>query len=170
MTEVQPGGQPGSVRRLAARAAAVFTSALAVLAPMLSAPANANPVIAYGNFSLAIPDRFDFHTWTFNVGACENGCQPCPGECRRISAIAQPIARAYQWVAPGRFVDGNWVVTVDDPFGLRCGNVYYGATFPTRDVYTWNDVTLAGNMVSTFDVGCDGRPGTLNYPIWLTRL
>ena len=62
------------------------------------------------------------------------------------------------------------MVTVDDPFGLRCGNVYYGATFPTRDVYTWNDVTLAGNMVSTFDVGCDGRPGTLNYPIWLTRL
>jgi len=146
-------------------------SALAPVALTMSTPAaDAAPRIAYGNFDVHIPDRFDFHTWIFNVGRCENGCQPCEGECRRISGIAQPIARAYAFVVPARLIDGKWVTTVDDPFGLRCGNVYYGPTFPTHDVYTWDDVTLAGNLVSTFDVGCDGAPGTLTYPLSLTRL
>ena len=29
-------------------------------------------------------------------------------------------------------------MTVDDPYGLRCGNIYYGPDNPhLRDVYTW---------------------------------
>jgi hypothetical protein len=64
-------------------------------------------------------------------------------------------------------VDGRYTLTVDDPFGLRCGNVYYGPTSPTHDVYSWDGNTLAETLTSTFGAGFDGQPGTLTYPIWL---
>lgn len=69
------------------------------------------------------------------------------------------------------FADGRYTLTVDDPFGLRCDNIYYGPTISTHDVYTWNAATLAGSMRSTFDSGCDGAPaGALEYPFTLSRL
>jgi hypothetical protein len=67
--------------------------------------------------------------------------------------------------------DGRYTLIVDDPYGLRCDNIYYGPTIPTHDVYTWDATTLVGSMDSTFDVGCDGAPGgTYTYPFTLTRL
>ena len=51
------------------------------------------------------------------------------------------------------------------PYGLRCGDVYYGPTSMTHDVYSWDATTMAGTLVSSFDAGCDGAPGTLTYPI-----
>jgi hypothetical protein len=55
-------------------------------------------------------------------------------------------------------------------FNLRCGDVYYGPTSMTRDVYSWDATTMAGTLVSSFDAGRDGAPKTLTYPISLSRL
>jgi hypothetical protein len=55
-------------------------------------------------------------------------------------------------------------------YGLRCGDVYYGPTSMTHAIYSWDATTMAGTLVSPFDAGCDGAPGTLTYAISLSRL
>jgi hypothetical protein len=94
----------------------------------------------------------------------------CGDNCRDLQSVAQPVARAYAYTGQTHLVDGQWTFTTDVPDGLRCGNIYYGQTIPTHDVYTWGPNTLAGTLASTFDAGCDGRPGTMTYPIWLVRM
>jgi hypothetical protein len=87
-----------------------------------------------------------------------------------VFGIARPIAKAFNDAGDAQLVDGRYNLTVDDPYGLRCGNVYYGPTSITHDVYSWDATTMAGTLVSIFDAGCDGAPGTLMYPISLSRL
>ena len=91
-------------------------------------------------------------------------------DCVWVSAIPQPVAKAFNYQNEARLVDGHYSISVDDPFGLRCGNLYYGPTSPTHDVYTWDATTLAGTLTSSFDAGCDGAPGTLTYPFSLVRM
>jgi hypothetical protein len=138
-----------------------LVAALVMALTLTTTPANAMP---YGNFNVAIPDRYDFHTWIWWVSPCGEGCL-------RVSAAAQPVARAYTFTEQTHLAEGRYTMIVDDPFGLRCGNVYYGPTIPTHDIYTWDATTLAGSMQSSFDTGCDNAPGgTLTYPIALTRM
>ena len=81
------------------------------------------------------------------------------------------MAKAAYIHADASLVDGRYTMVVDDPFGLRCGDIYYGPVIPTHDVYTWDATTLAGQMVSSFAAGCDGAPGgSLTYPISLSRM
>ena len=125
----------------------------------------ANPI---GNFELIIPDRFDFHTWVWFVTPCVGGASP--PACINVFGIARPNAKAFNYTGDAQLVDGRYTLTVDDPYGLRCGDVYYGPTSMTHDVYWWDATTMAGTLVSSFDAGCDGAPGTLTYPISLSRL
>ncbi|QZH63406.1 hypothetical protein K1X22_28925 [Mycolicibacterium farcinogenes] len=126
----------------------------------------------FGNYDLHIPDRRDFHTWVMAALA------PCRGEnnykrrdCIQVELVPRPIAKATQSVAEANLVDGRYTFAVDDPFGLRCGDIYYGPTIPTHDVYSWDANTLSGEMVSSFDAGCDNAPGgSFTYPITLTRM
>ncbi|MBB2769628.1 UNVERIFIED_ORG: hypothetical protein GGE11_000523 [Mycolicibacterium obuense] len=137
--------------------------AVLALAAVLSPPA-AHAETPYGNFEMQIQGRYDFHTWLWAVSRC-------PGECLRVQAIAQPVAKAFAFRADAHLVDGRYTMTVDVPDGLRCGNVYYGPVIPTRDVYTWDDATRSGTLSSSFATGCDGAPGgTLTYPFRLVRL
>lgn len=144
---------------------------LVAATPITCAPP-ASAAMPFGNYDLHIPDRRDFHTWVMSALA------PCRGEenvkrrdCVEVQIVPQPIAKAVQPVGEANLVDGRYTLTVDDPFGLRCGDIYYGPTIPTHDVYSWDANTLAGEMVSTFDVGCDNAPGgSLTYPINLTRM
>jgi hypothetical protein len=142
---------------------AVLVSAATVIAPSANA---ANPI---GNFDLIIPDRFDFHTWVWSVTPCINACAPLP-ECIHVFGIARPVAKAFNYSGDAQLTGGSYTFTVDDPFGLRCGSVYYGPTAPTHDVYARDATTMAGTLTSSFDAGCDGAPGTLTYPISLARL
>ncbi len=133
----------------------------------LSPPASA---MYYGNYDVHIPDRRDFHTWVWSARACLHH-DAKTAECMNVITIPQPIAKAANINAEAFLVNGHYTMTVDDPFGLRCGDIYYGPVIPTRDVYTWDATTLAGEMVSSFDVGCDGASGgALTYPFWLTRM
>jgi hypothetical protein len=129
------------------------------LAPSASARADIN----FGNYNLNIPDRYDFHTWIWVI-------TPCSGTCVRVSAIAQPVARAFKYSGDAALANGHYTLAVDVPDGLRCGNVYYGPTYATHDVYDWDATTLAGTLNSTFDAGCDGNSGTLTFVFTITRL
>jgi hypothetical protein len=154
--------QARSVRRgvLVARAAVCLAAAI-VGTVAASSQAAAAP---YGNFMLNIDGRFDFHNWIWMVSKCY-------GQCLLISARAEPVAKAYLYTGRAELADGRYTLAVDDPFGLRCDNVYYGPTVPTHDVYTWDAVTLVGSMQSAFDTGCDGAPGgVLEYPFTLSLL
>ena len=85
--------------------------------------------------------------------------------------MPQPIAKAVYSKVPAWLADGRYTMVIDDPFGLRCGDIYYGPTIPTHDVYTWDATTLTGQMVSSFAAGCDGAPGgQITYPFFLTRM
>lgn len=140
----------------------VIVGALLVVVSLLVAPpANA---MRDGSYNLNIQGRYDFHTWIWSV-------TPCQGDCVLVSALAQPIARAYQYVGEAHLSNGQYALTIDDPFGLRCDNIYYGQTIPTHDVYVWDATTLAGSLQSTSATGCDGAPGGgINYPFTLSRL
>lgn len=135
----------------------------------LSPPASA---MSYGNYDVHIPDRRDFHTWVWSAGG------PCYGPdgnprsgCIHVITIPQPVAKAANIHAEALLSNGQYTMIIDDPFGLRCGDVYYGPVIPTHDVYTWDATTLAGEMVSSFDVGCDGAAGgAFTYPFWVTRM
>ncbi len=136
------------------------------IAGLFGSPAgNAEPFFA--NYQLLVPDRYDFHTWTWAV----SHCVPAAEDCRHVSAIPMPIAKAFEYTGNAILADGRYTLTVDVPDGLRCGNVYYGPIIPTRDVYTWDAGTLQGTLASSFATGCDGAPGgTYTYPFSLVRL
>ncbi|WP_307787526.1 hypothetical protein [Mycolicibacterium sp. S2-37] len=138
--------------------------AVAVAVAGVLAPATAQAETPHGNFEMRIQGRYDFHTWIWAVSGC-------PGDCLHIQAIPQPIAKAFAYRGDADLVAGRYVLTVDVPDGLRCGNVYYGPVIPTRDVYSWDPVTRSGTLSSSFAVGCDGAPGgTFTYPLTLVRM
>jgi hypothetical protein len=118
-----------------------------------------------GNYQLSIPDRYDFHTWTWAIASC--GGAP---DCRYVYAIPMPVARAFEYTGAAHLFEGRYTLIVDVPDGLRCGNIYYGSTVATRDTYSWDPVTLQGTLKSAFDAGCDGSPGTLRYPFTLALM
>lgn len=154
--------------KLVATAAAVISTAAAVL---LAPPAAAD--MFYGNYDLVMPERRDFHTWIFSlVQPCKDDNGDSINGCLVLQTIPQPVAKAAFTKAQVLLQDnGTYTVSIDDPFGLRCGDIYYGPVVPTHDVYTWDANTLTGQMVSTFDVGCDGAPGgTHVYPFALRRM
>ena len=141
-------------------AVGVFASAAMLYAPV------ANADMLSGNYELRIEGRNDFHTWAWAVSRC--GGSP---DCRYITAIPMPIAKAFSYTGETQMTDGRYALTVDVPDGLRCGNIYYGPVIPTRDVYSWDAATLQGTLESSFAVGCDGRPGgTYVYPFTLVMM
>jgi hypothetical protein len=149
----------------------VMTTALVAAAVTLAPPAAAD--MNLGNYDLIMPDRRDFHTWVWSaITPCkEPNTNTSIPHCVHILTLPRPIAKAVQSVGDAYLVNGQYTLTIDDPFGLRCGDIYYGPTIPTHDVYTWDANTLAGSMVSTFDAGCDGAPGgAFTYPFSLNRM
>ena len=141
---------------------AVAASLLLGVVTVATAPAAS--AMPFGHYTVDIPDRYDFHTWILSFSPCGDGCV-------WVNSRAQPVARAYTFVEQAHLADGHYTFDVDDPFGLRCDNVYYGPTVPTHDVYTWDATALTGALQSSFDAGCDGAPGgTLTYPFTLTRM
>jgi hypothetical protein len=138
--------------------------ALAIALAAAWLPPTAHADMNVGNYNLNIEGRYDFHTWVWNLIGC-------PGPCVRVIGIAQPNAKAFNYRGDAHLADGRYTLVVDVPDGLRCDNIYYGPTIPTHDVYSWDAVTLAGSLQSSFDAGCDGTPGgTFDYPFTLTRL
>jgi hypothetical protein len=144
----------------------ILASAAVAFAPV----ARADMVV--GNYELAIPNRYDFHTWVWAVVQCHQaGSLATLADCVHVSAVARPVAKAFGYEGDAQLADGRYTLTVDVPDGLRCGDIYYGPTIPTHDVYSWDATTLAGTLDSSFDTGCSGAPaGTHTYPFTLSRM
>ena len=148
----------GSLRQVAVTLAGII--ALAATAPAPVARAN----MALGNYNFQIVGRYDFHTWLWSISWCNSACV-------HVNATAMPVAKAFDYAGDAQLANGRYTLTVDVPDGLRCGNIYYGPTIPTHDVYTWDATTLAGSLDSSFDAGCDDAPGgTRTYPFTLSRM
>ncbi|WP_242456344.1 hypothetical protein [Mycolicibacterium sp. P1-18] len=119
-----------------------------------------------GNYEMNIIGRYDFHTWVWAVAAC-----PIDDECVFVLTIPRPVAKAFSSEQNALLRAGRYTMVVDDPFGLRCDNVYYGRTIPTRDTYSWDAITLTGTVTSAFPVGCSGEAaGSYTYPFVLVRM
>ncbi len=147
----------------------VLSAALIVAAFIAPPPASA---MSLGNYLLHIPERRDFHTYVWSaIAPCRNPDNSKRTDCINVDSMPRPIAKAIYNTSEAWLADGRYTMVINDPFGLRCGDIYYGPTIPTHDVYTWDATTLTGEMVSSFDVGCDGAPGgQITYPFFLTRM
>ena len=145
------------MRRLNAIAVAI---AVALGAFTFAPPARA--YMQLGNYDV-LTNRYDLASWVWWVSTCVPEKSP---DCVDINGIAR---RKFYYEYGGKaHLDGDiYTLVVDVPDGLRCP----GQNLPTRDTYTWNQTTLAGEINSVYDVGCfGGPPGTQFWTFALQRL
>lgn len=147
---------------MARAAAMVLVAALTMAATTFAPIANASPM-RIGNYEL-ITDRWNDHTWIWSImhscGAPDCGTYfedpviaPAT-DTMNVRAIPRPLkSQAFQQSA--FFADGRYTLTVDVPDGVRC----IGYNLPSHDVYSWDAVTLAGTIESSYPAGCFGGPG-----------
>ncbi len=133
----------------------VFAVAAVTLAP------TAHAGMVLGNYKLDT-NRDPGHIWMWSVRQCVDG----RAGCVHVSAVPQPNGQAAPYDGEALLSDGRYTLAVDVPDGVRC----VVAFFPSRDVYSWDAVTLQGEVSSTFATGCGGAPGGVNtYPFSLVR-
>ena len=139
-----------------ALAATALTAAASVLAP----PANA--MMNLGNYDV-LTNRYERASWFWAVYPCH----PATLDCLDISAA--PRLKFYNYYRGyAHLADGQYTLNVDVSDGLQC---LPGYAMPTHETWTWDEQTLAGNIVSNYDVGCfDGPPGTQSWTFALQRL
>jgi hypothetical protein len=134
------------------------------LAAMALAPV-ARAEMPMGNYEFQIQGRYDFHTWVWAITPCASG------GCVHVNATPRPVAKATAYDGDAQLTNGRYTLIVDDPYGLRCGDIYYGPAIPTHDTYSWDAATLAGSLDSSFATGCNGEPGgSYTYPFGLSRM
>ena len=135
------------------------TLALAMAALTLTPTANADMLV--GNYRLDT-NRDPGHSWIWAI----RPCTPRGPGCLTIQAIPQPNGQAAPYKADAHLSNGPYTLAVDVPDGVRCVVQF----FPSHDVYSWDAVSLGGEVVSTYDTGCGGGPGGTNtYPFSLVR-
>ena len=102
------------------------------------------------------------HSWLWTARPCQS---PAP-DCVHVQGIPRPNGQAVPYDADAHLANGRYTMVVDPPDGVRC-IVYF---LPSHDTYSWDAVTLAGSVDSTFDAGCGNAPGgTVSYPFSLQR-
>ncbi len=133
----------------------VFAVAALALAP----PAHAGMTL--GNYKLDT-NRDPGHIWLWSIRQCVDG----RAGCVHVSAVPQPNGQAAPYDGEAVLSDGRYTLAVDVPDGVRCVVQF----LPSHDVYSWDAVTLQGQVESTFATGCGGSPGGVNtYPFSLVR-
>jgi hypothetical protein len=132
------------------------------LAPV-SAASPAGAAMTNGNYNL-LTDRYDLTSWVWFVTPC---LPDKSTDCVNVSANPRLTRYYANYEGRATLVDGRYTLTIDVPDGLRCP----GYNVPTRDTYTWDQNTLAGDIVSNYDVGCfNGPPGQQHWTFALQRL
>ncbi|MFG1932522.1 hypothetical protein ACGFK1_18050 [Mycobacterium sp. NPDC048908] len=140
---------------------AIATAMLTAAASMAAPPAQA--MMQPGNYDVNT-NRYERASWVWFVSPCQESLDV---NCLRISAI--PRLKFYAYYDGYAHLDnGTYTLTVDVPDGLQC---LPGYAMPTRDTYTWNEVTQFGEINSVYDVGCfNGPPGSQFWTFALQRL
>ena len=122
----------------------------------------ANAMMALGNYDV-LTNRYDRASWVWGIAACTPERSL---DCVDVSGIAR-LKYYYEYSGKAHLSGDTYTLVVDVPDGLRCP----GQVLPSRDTYTWNQVTLAGEINSVYDVGCfGGPPGTQFWTFALQRL
>jgi hypothetical protein len=138
-----------------------FAASLALTMAALTLAPTTHADMLVGNYRLDT-NRDPGHSWIWAIRPCDHYE---PG-CLRIQATPQPNGQAAPYSADAYLSNGRYTMTVDVPDGVRCVVLFY----PSHDVYSWDAVSLNGQVVSTFDAGCGGAPGGSNtYPFSLVR-
>jgi hypothetical protein len=138
-----------------------FAVGLALTVAALTFTPAAHADMQTGNYRLDT-NRDPGHAWIWAIHHCPD-YEP---ECLTIQAIPQPNGQAAPYRGTANLSNGRYTMTVDVPDGVRCVVQF----FPSHDVYSWDAVSLGGEVVSTFDTGCGGGPGGTNtYPFSLAR-
>ncbi len=148
---------------------ALIAAVMLTVAGTVAAP-HAHAAMQVGNYDV-LTNRYTQASWAWFVSICQPPDQSVPfaavPDCFHVSAIPRLKFYAY-YDGDAHLVDGRYTLTVDVNDGLRC---LPGYSMPTRDTYTWDPVTLAGEINSTYDVGCfNGPPGTQFWTFALQRL
>jgi hypothetical protein len=138
-----------------------FAMGFALAAASLTITPTAHADMIYSNYRVDTP-RDPGHSWIWAI----NPCVPRVPGCLTIQGVPQPNGQAAPWKSDAHLSNGRYTMVVDVPDGVRCTVQF----FPSHDVYSWDEVTLAGQVDSTFDTGCGGAPGGSNtYPFSLVR-
>ncbi|KUI01731.1 hypothetical protein [Mycobacterium sp. IS-3022] len=141
----------------------IFVVAAALLmAAGLVAPPPAQATMTWGNYDL-LTNRYDRASWLWFIRPCWPDKQP---DCVYVSARPRLKFYAY-YEGQALAVNGRYTMTVDVPDGLRCP----GQVLPTRETYSWDEVSLVGTIESHYNVGCfNGPPGMQFWTFKLQRL
>lgn len=119
-------------------------------------------MMTLGNYDL-LTNRYDRASWLWFISNCWPDKQP---DCVNVSARPRLKFYAY-YEGQAQLVNGRYTMTVDVPDGLRCP----GQVLPTRETYSWDEVSLAGTIESHYEVGCfNGPPGMQFWTFALRRL
>lgn len=146
------------MKTVAVHLALALLIAIAVLTPR---PPTAHADMLVGTY-MANTDRDRGHNWLWSVRPCTSR-EPA---CLTVHSIPQPNGQAAWWMTDAHLSNGRYTMAVDVPDGVRCVVQF----FPSHDVYSWDAVTLSGELVTTYDTGCGGGPGgTDSYPFTLVR-
>lgn len=138
-----------------------FAVSLALATAALTVTPTAHADMIIGNYRVDTP-RDPGHLWIWTLGRCT----PTAPGCLTIQGVPQPNGQAAPWKSDAHLSNGRYTMAVDVPDGVRCVVQF----FPSHDVYSWDEVTLAGQVDSTFNTGCGGGPGgTISYPFSLVR-
>jgi len=139
-----------------------FAVTLALASAALTLTPTARADIQVGNYRVDT-NRDPGHSWIWAIRPCNYDQGP---ECITVQAVPQPNGQAAPWKANAHLSNGRYTMVVDVPDGVRCVVQF----FPSHDVYSWDPVTMAGQVNSTFDTGCGGGPGgSDSYPFSLVR-
>lgn len=160
-------------RAAAALVLAVLCQTAATITTAPAAPASAGMLIG----TYQVPnDRWTDLSWIWAVNySCRNDPQcgtpfsdpvlaPETSDLNVIATARPNKSQSFQNTA--FYADGRYTLTVDVIDGVRC----LGYNLPSHDVYSWDAVSLAGTITSTYDAGCYGAPaGTSTYTFSLIR-
>jgi hypothetical protein len=155
---MSPGGEE---RRKPVQTPKTVAVGVALTAAALALAPSAAAGMLIGNYEVETT-RDPGHSWLWNV----RPCQVQAPDCVHVNAQPRPNGQAEPWNADAHLANGRYTMVVDVPDGVRC-TVYF---LPSHDTYSWDAVTLAGSVDSTFDAGCGNAPGgTVSYPFNLVR-
>ncbi|BBY46565.1 hypothetical protein [Mycolicibacterium celeriflavum] len=140
----------------------LVVAAALLMATGLVAPPPAQAMMTLGNYDL-LTNRYDRASWVWYITTC---LPDKPLDC--VYVRARPRLKFYAYYeGAAKLVDGRYTMTVDVPDGLRCP----GQVLPTRETYSWDEVSLVGTIESHYNVGCfNGPPGMQFWTFKLQRL
>ena len=141
---------------------AVLAAAALVMAATVMPP-QANAQMQLGNYDLNT-NRYSDASWLWVVSSC---IPEKSADC--VLVAARPRLQRYAYYGGRAYLgaDGRYTMTVDVPDGLLCP----GQRLPTRETYSWDQLTFVGTIESVYDVGCfNGPPGSQFWTFQLQRL